>query len=224
MSRESILSAVRSRLGVSTTDQTRQQTIQSRLTAHRQNTRPAVGNLAGSERVSQFIASATAKGAEVTRLKNLDEVASYLLASLPKGSHISLTAAASQTGLQLPETEIDVWTKKTSLENCLSTCFGAIAESGSLVVRSDGGNSLTQNFLADRHFVLLPVEDILDSMESVWDRVRGAGGMPRDLTLVSGPSSTGDIEMRMEKGAHGPRELHILILGDLVLEDAVAES
>ena len=196
MSRESILSAVRSRLGVSTTDQTRQQTIQSRLTAHRQNTRPAVGNLAGSERVSQFIASATAKGAEVTRLKNLDEVASYLLASLPKGSHISLTAAASQTGLQLPETEIDVWTKKTSLENCL----------------------------ADRHFVLLPVEDILDSMESVWDRVRGAGGMPRDLTLVSGPSSTGDIEMRMEKGAHGPRELHILILGDLVLEDAVAES
>lgn len=215
MSKQSILTMVRSRLAVNGEDQTRRQSVEARLHAHQENTRPGIGNLKGSERVEQFISSATTKGANVSQHQDLSEAANHILSVLPTGSHLSLTVSAAQTGIALPNDQIDVWTQKTSLENCLSTCFCAVAESGSLVVRSDGGNSLTQNFLADRHFVLLPKADILDSMESVWERVRDAGSMPRDLTLVSGPSSTGDIEMRMEKGAHGPRELYILILGEL---------
>jgi L-lactate dehydrogenase complex protein LldG len=215
MSRQSILEMVRSRLSVTGEDQTRRQSVQARLQAHQENTRPGIGNLKGGARVEQFMASAGAKGANVSQHQDLTEAAVHILKLLPMGSHLSLTEAALQTGIVLPDHQIDVWTEKTSLENCLSTCFCAIAESGSLVVRSDGGNSLTQNFLADRHFVLLPKADILDAMESVWQRVRETGGMPRDLTLVSGPSSTGDIEMRMEKGAHGPRELYILILDEL---------
>jgi len=215
MSKQSILTMVRSRLTVTGKEEARHQLVEARLRAHQENTRPGVGNLKGGERVEQFIISASAKGTNVSQHQDLTEAASHILSLLPIGSHLSLTDAAVQTGIVLPNEQIDGWTQKTSLENCLSTCFCAIAESGSLVVRSDGGNSLTQNFLADRHFVLLPKADILDAMESVWQRVRDAGGMPRDLTLVSGPSSTGDIEMRMEKGAHGPRELYILILDGL---------
>ena len=38
-----------------------------------------------------------------------------------------------------------------------------------------------------------------------------AQGMPSTLNLVTGPSRTGDIEQTMEIGAHGPKELHILV-------------
>lgn len=212
MSKQLILAAIRQRLGVAATDQTRQQAVDSRMTLHALNTRPAIGVLEGSARFDQFVDSAKRKGANVVRVNNIAAATAAILDILPSGSRLCLTSAASATGIKLPAELIDAWNPKTSLENSLGTCFCGIAESGSLVVRSDAGNSITQNFLTDRHFVLLPESDILASMESVWSRVREQGGMPRDLTLVSGPSSTGDIEMRMETGAHGPRELHILIL------------
>jgi len=219
------MAAIRQRLRVVETDQTRQQAVASRMALHTINTRPAIGMLDGTARLEQFVHSAKRKGATVSQVNDIAEAAATLLEVLPTGSGICLTAAAMATGIQLPGDLVEHWNPKTSVDNSLSTCFCGIAESGSLVVRSDAGNSLTQNFLSDRHFVLLPAQDILASMESVWAKVREQSGMqggmqrgmqrgmPRDLTLVSGPSSTGDIEMRMETGAHGPRELHILIVG-----------
>ncbi len=48
-------------------------------------------------------------------------------------------------------------------------------------------------------------------MEAVWQRLRDTA-MPRHLTMISGPSSTGDIEMQMEKGVHGPRDLQVILM------------
>lgn len=203
---------MRKRLGANADDQTRLQTVEARLSRAAPNTIPAVGQYSGLERIEQFTKSAEAKGARVFQVNDIQGAAEQILSLLPAEAHFSITAAAEQTGIELPAAQIERWTAKTSLENCISTCFCAIAESGSLTVVSSEWNSLSQNFLADRHFVLLPGQDILDAMESVWARVRVTGGLPRDLTLVSGPSSTGDIEMRMEKGAHGPKELFILII------------
>ena len=53
-----------------------------------------------------------------------------------------------------------------------------------------------------------------------WQRLRqargslAAGAMPRTVNFITGPSSTGDIEQKIEKGAHGPRQQLILIVED----------
>jgi len=39
------------------------------------------------------------------------------------------------------------------------------------------------------------------------------GAIPATVNLVTGPSRTADIEQTIERGAHGPRELHILLIG-----------
>ena len=44
-------------------------------------------------------------------------------------------------------------------------------------------------------------------------RARSAD-LPRTVNLITGPSRTGDIEQKIELGAHGPRRLHIVIVGD----------
>ncbi len=38
--------------------------------------------------------------------------------------------------------------------------------------------------------------------------------MPRTINLITGPSRTGDIEQKIQLGAHGPRRLHIVLVDD----------
>ena len=45
-------------------------------------------------------------------------------------------------------------------------------------------------------------------------RARAPGALPRTVNFITGPSRTGDIEQRIELGAHGPRRLHVILVGD----------
>jgi L-lactate dehydrogenase complex protein LldG len=55
-------------------------------------------------------------------------------------------------------------------------------------------------------------DQIVATYEDGWDRLREGGGPPRAVNFITGPSRTGDIEQRIELGAHGPRRLHIVIV------------
>ena len=51
-------------------------------------------------------------------------------------------------------------------------------------------------------------------MEDAWDLLRSNGeGMPRTVNFISGPSKTADVEQTVEYGAHGPRCLHVILVG-----------
>lgn len=36
--------------------------------------------------------------------------------------------------------------------------------------------------------------------------------MPRALNIVAGPSRTGDVELTLQLGAHGPRSVHVILV------------
>ena len=38
--------------------------------------------------------------------------------------------------------------------------------------------------------------------------------LPRTVNMITGPSRTGDIEQRIQLGAHGPRRLHVVLVED----------
>jgi L-lactate utilization protein LutC len=54
---------------------------------------------------------------------------------------------------------------------------------------------------------------IVPRLEDVIEAFARNGTMPATVNLVTGPSRTADIEQTIERGAHGPRELCILIAG-----------
>jgi L-lactate dehydrogenase complex protein LldG len=74
--------------------------------------------------------------------------------------------------------------------------------------------STTLNFLPDTHIVVVSTDQVVATYEDGWDRLRAHGGMPRTINFITGPSRTGDIEQRIELGAHGPRQLHIILIDD----------
>jgi L-lactate dehydrogenase complex protein LldG len=106
-----------------------------------------------------------------------------------------------------------------------------------LMLASGSGTPTTLNFLPDTHIVVLHAGQIVASYEDGWDLLRtlasrtpapppqaGEGGspqsgdrvgaLPRTVNLITGPSRTGDIEQRIQLGAHGPRRLHIVLVED----------
>lgn len=100
--------------------------------------------------------------------------------------------------------------------NGISHALGGVAESGTLVLVSGPDNPTTLNFLPDNHIVVVQARDVQGDYEAVWDRIRfafGKGVMPRVVNWVTGPSRSGDIEQTLLLGAHGPRRLHVIIVG-----------
>ena len=55
------------------------------------------------------------------------------------------------------------------------------------------------------------VQMLADALSLV--RERHAGKLPSMLSFISGPSRTGDIERILVLGAHGPKELLVILVG-----------
>lgn len=99
----------------------------------------------------------------------------------------------------------------------LSHAECGIVETGTLALFSGPDNPTTLNFLPENHIVVVNQSDILPHYEDIWPLVReryGAGGMPRALNLITGPSRSADIEQTLLLGAHGPVRLHVLLVRD----------
>jgi L-lactate dehydrogenase complex protein LldG len=96
----------------------------------------------------------------------------------------------------------------------LSDCFGAVAENGSIVISSNDGLSMANNFLAETHIVLLRQSRIFPGLADLWRVLRAAGPMPREFCLVTGPSRTADLGVPAKMGAHGPARVHAIIVND----------
>src|SRR5207237_7943009 len=100
----------------------------------------------------------------------------------------------------------------------LTPCLAAIAETGTLMLVSGSDTPTTLNFLPDTHIVVLRAGQVVASYEDGWDMIRARAGRPeswpRTVNLITGPSRTGDIEQRIQLGAHGPRRLHVVLVDE----------
>jgi len=97
----------------------------------------------------------------------------------------------------------------------ITGCFCALAETGTLVLTSGPQAHASTHLLPETHVALVPASRIVKGMEDAFALLRAERGgeemMPRALNMVSGPSRTGDIELTIVLGAHGPYRVHIVV-------------
>ena len=96
----------------------------------------------------------------------------------------------------------------------LTTTLGAIAATGSLILWPTPEEPRLMSLVPPVHFALLKASQIRDNFYHVQREMNWAAGMPTNALLVSGPSKTADIEQVLAYGAHGPKDLVVLILED----------
>ncbi|MCR9219479.1 MAG: LUD domain-containing protein [Alphaproteobacteria bacterium] len=150
-----------------------------------------------------------------------DAVADYLArenlpAELRMGAHPDLTAAPWDSR---PTLSVSTGPTDGSHAVSVAAAFAGAAETATLALLSGPDAPTTLNFLPESEIVLLRKSRLVGPYEDVWRLLRArneeAGGLPRTVNLITGPSRTGDIEQTIELGAHGPLRLHVVILDDV---------
>lgn len=94
----------------------------------------------------------------------------------------------------------------------LSGADAALAETGTLVVSSGPGKSRLATLLPPVHIAMVPTSRLTADLFT-WTAGR-SGGLPANVTLISGPSKTADIEQTMAIGVHGPKRLIVILYED----------
>ncbi len=95
----------------------------------------------------------------------------------------------------------------------LSTAEWAIADTGSLVLTSGPGKGRTVTLLPPTYVAVVPAEKVLRTVPEAIEKYAGDGGLPANVVFHTGPSRSGDIEMEIFVGMHGPGDVHVILVG-----------
>ena len=198
--------------------------LDARLAAHRSNLVPARAQLGGAARAALFAKMAAAAQCEVTRLDRWAEIPAAVARWLGAHNLPSSLAVAPDPRLDaIPWTTEPLLTVRRDGARAddavgLAHADAAIAETGTLMLASSPESPTTLSFLPENHIVVVAAGTVVGSYEDAWALLREARGgvdgfvMPPTVNLITGPSRTADIALKIELGAHGPRRLSVIIV------------
>lgn len=95
----------------------------------------------------------------------------------------------------------------------------ALADTGSLVIFSESNESRLLSLLPPCHIAIIESSRIVASLDDVLRLRPLPGAESSAMIVITGPSRTADIEMRLVRGVHGPGEIHVIIIEDVTYSD-----
>jgi L-lactate dehydrogenase complex protein LldG len=178
---------------------------------------------------ARFIEELEVLGGHGRRVGSLDEAREYVL-DLARERDAKLLVRwdveeLDELGVDAPlaeaGVEVVVWRDLADFrevagkaEVVLSTAEWAIAETGTLVLEGGPGKGRTVTLLPPTYVAVVPVERILRTVPEAIEKYAGgeAGGLPANVCFHTGPSRSGDIEMSLFVGMHGPGDVHVILV------------
>ena len=94
----------------------------------------------------------------------------------------------------------------------LTGARGAIAETGTLILWPDEHEPRLMSLVPSLHIVLLDASRIHNTFYEAMTTEGWQDGLPTNALLISGPSKTADIQQTLAYGAHGPKELVVIVI------------
>jgi L-lactate utilization protein LutC len=186
---------------------------------------------AGSDPVSHFREQFTALGGvfhlvaevascgQIIRNLVLEKSAKHLL--LGSGEflgQLNLGSLLQESGVKI------ISIRDLTLDSCQAIFFGAdigisgvdylIAETGTVVLHSRSDQPRSLSLLPPIHIAIAERRQLIDDLFELFDAPDGKPleSLPSCTTLITGPSKTGDIELKLVTGVHGPGEIHVILI------------
>jgi L-lactate dehydrogenase complex protein LldG len=159
--------------------------------------------------VALFVERVADYRAVVERCTSAD-VAGRIREALPEGARVVVPA---DLDLEVPGAVPDVDLSAADLDALDAVVTRArlgIAETGTIVLdHGPGQGRRAITLVPDRHVCIVDAAQVVADVPDAFDVLDAS----RPQTWVSGPSATSDIELDRVEGVHGPRHLHVIVVG-----------
>jgi L-lactate dehydrogenase complex protein LldG len=93
----------------------------------------------------------------------------------------------------------------------ITTADYLLADTASLVLLGGRGRARSVSLVPSIHIAVVPKSRTLGSYRQMLSRLN-ARSLPSNISIITGPSKTADIEATLVHGAHGPREMHLFVV------------
>jgi L-lactate dehydrogenase complex protein LldG len=102
-----------------------------------------------------------------------------------------------------------------SVDAAITGCEFLVARTGSIMVSSAQGSGRRVFGHAPVHVVIGRTTQLVNEIGDALSGIKGKySEMPTQVSLITGPSRTADIEKTLVLGVHGPRDLYVFLLND----------
>lgn len=178
----------------------------------------------GEDLVAQFLQAAVAAGVQAARCDGATwaSAAADVVASigprvvLEAGAGFLDWARAGELGEALARRGVTVAhddSDETLFDCPVSACgvFAAVAETGSLVCVSGPQTARGTTLIPPALVAILSIEQLLPDLADLFALLGSARDFA-NLTVITGPSKTADVEGVLVKGVHGPGVVHALLV------------
>ena len=177
---------------------------------------------------ARFLEELETLGGHGRQVKNLEEAQEYVLALarkrcaklLIRWDEDYLRELGVDDPLKEAGVEVALWQDLEDVREAaaradigLSTAEWAVAETGSLVLTSAPGRGRSVTLLPPTYVALFPAQRVLRTVSEAIEKYAGRGGLPANICFHTGPSRSGDIEMSLVTGMHGPGDVHAVLVG-----------
>lgn len=102
----------------------------------------------------------------------------------------------------------DPWQAEVGVTSALI----AVADTGTIVVGSSPETPRSTSLVPPVHVALVPESRLVHTYAEAVERLAAMRPIPSGVAFITGPSSSGDIELTLVRGVHGPAEVHVVFL------------
>ncbi|BCS89131.1 LutC/YkgG family protein [Pseudodesulfovibrio sediminis] len=86
------------------------------------------------------------------------------------------------------------------------------ADCGAIAVMAGPGRGRATSLVPSVHVAVLTLDQLVADLPELYAQLENRASLPVSFNFISGPSKTADIEAHMVHGAHGPREMHLIVI------------
>ncbi|HEY2252007.1 MAG TPA: lactate utilization protein C [Planctomycetaceae bacterium] len=105
------------------------------------------------------------------------------------------------------------WPTAFAADLGITSADWAVAETGTLALCSHPGQGRVVSLLPPHYLAIIEPNQIVPDLFDLFERLEEQKlKLPSNVALVTGPSKTGDIELKLTTGVHGPGNVNVLVV------------